>query len=171
MIKKNLISILVVIVVAGAGIYSWQFFSNEKEAIEKVDFENPGSSGKTDSGQNNQASMLGAGQSNNLKIEVLKEGSGKEAEKGKKIAVHYVGVLEDGTKFDSSVDREEPFVFVLGAGRVIKGWDEGLVGAKVNEIRRLTIPPHLAYGKEGAANGVIPPNATLIFDIQILAVE
>ncbi len=97
-------------------------------------------------------------------------GSGAEAVKGKSIEVHYTGMLTDGTKFDSSVDRNDPFSFRLGAGQVIKGWDEGFAGMKVGGKRKLTIPSHMGYGARGAG-GVIPPNATLIFDVELLGVD
>ena len=86
------------------------------------------------------------------------------------VRVHYTGWLEDGTKFDSSVDRKEPFEFPLGAGYVIQGWDRGVAGMKVGGVRRLFIPSQLAYG-DGGAGSVIPPNATLIFEIQLLGVK
>lgn len=93
----------------------------------------------------------------------------KVAQNGNRVTVHYTGWLENGTKFDSSVDRNQPFQFILGAGQVIKGWDEGVAGMKVGETRRLVIPAHLGYGARGAGN-VIPANATLIFEVKLLAV-
>ncbi|HET8668888.1 MAG TPA: FKBP-type peptidyl-prolyl cis-trans isomerase [Terriglobales bacterium] len=100
----------------------------------------------------------------------LKVGDGPEARRGQTVTVHYTGWLTNGKKFDSSVDRHEPFKFSLGAGDVIKGWDEGVQGMKVGGKRQLRIPPQLGYGPRGAA-GVIPPNATLIFDIELLGVK
>ncbi|MDD9860609.1 MAG: FKBP-type peptidyl-prolyl cis-trans isomerase [Nitrospira sp.] len=97
----------------------------------------------------------------------LVEGSGQEARAGDNAVVHYTGWLEDGTKFDSSVDRGEPFSFQLGAGRVIKGWDEGVAGMHIGGKRKLTIPSHLGYGDRGAG-GIIPPDATLIFEVELL---
>lgn len=97
-------------------------------------------------------------------------GTGEAALPGKTTTVHYTGWLENGKKFDSSVDRGQPFSFPLGAGRVIKGWDEGVQGMKVGGKRRLTIPSNLGYGARGAG-GVIPPNATLIFDVELLGVQ
>jgi len=94
-------------------------------------------------------------------------GTGRLAELGDTASVHYTGWLADGKKFDSSVDRKEPFSFRLGAGQVIKGWDEGLMGMKIGGKRKLTIPPQLGYGARGAG-GVIPPNATLTFDVELL---
>lgn len=97
----------------------------------------------------------------------LVTGDGREAHVGETAFVHYTGWLEDGTKFDSSVDRGEPFSFRLGAGRVIKGWDEGVVGMRIGTKRKLIIPPHLGYGSRGAGR-IIPPNATLIFEVELL---
>ena len=94
-------------------------------------------------------------------------GSGVAAGLGQPVSVHYTGWLTDGTKFDSSKDRNEPFEFPLGAGYVIRGWDEGVQGMKAGGMRKLTIPPELGYGARGAG-GVIPPNATLIFELEIL---
>jgi FKBP-type peptidyl-prolyl cis-trans isomerase len=108
--------------------------------------------------------------SSGLRYEVLKAGTGAEAATGRKVAVHYTGWLTDGTKFDSSVDRGTPFDFTLGAGQVIKGWDEGVAGMRVGEKRKLTIPPDLGYGARGAG-GVIPPNATLVFEVELLDVR
>ena len=103
-----------------------------------------------------------------LIIEELKVGNGAEAAAGQHVSVHYTGWLTDGTKFDSSKDRDDPFSFMLGAGHVIRGWDEGVAGMKVGGTRKLTIPPELGYGARGAG-GVIPPNATLVFEVELLA--
>ena len=99
----------------------------------------------------------------------LAVGTGDEAVAGKTVSVHYVGTLTDGTKFDSSRDRNEPFEFVLGTGQVIKGWDQGVAGMKVGGKRKLVIPPDLGYGAR--ANGKIPANSTLVFEVELLGVK
>ena len=104
-----------------------------------------------------------------LKFEDLAMGDGAAAVAGQTVEVHYTGWLESGTKFDSSVDRGDTFEFKLGAGQVIKGWDEGVAGMKIGGKRKLTIPPQLGYGARGAG-GVIPPNATLIFDVELISI-
>jgi len=105
-----------------------------------------------------------------LKYEDIVVGTGEEAKSGRTVEVHYTGWLTNGTKFDSSKDRGQPFSFPLGAGRVIKGWDEGVAGMKVGGKRKLTIPSELGYGSRGAG-GAIPPNATLIFEVELLALR
>jgi FKBP-type peptidyl-prolyl cis-trans isomerase FkpA len=104
-----------------------------------------------------------------LQIEEVQEGTGPEARPGTAVKVHYTGWLTNGKKFDSSKDRGQPFGFKLGGGQVIRGWDEGVEGMKVGGIRKLTIPPELGYGARGAG-GVIPPGATLVFEVELLGV-
>lgn len=104
-----------------------------------------------------------------LKIEDLSVGNGTEAVAGKRLSMHYTGTLLNGVKFDSSLDRGAPFEFTLGAGEVIKGWDQGIVGMKVGGKRKLTIPPSLAYG--AGTVGAIPPNSTLVFEVELLEVK
>ena len=105
-----------------------------------------------------------------VQVEILKEGAGAIAKKGDTVSAHYVGTLENGTKFDSSVDRGTPFEFSLGAGQVIPGWDIGVEGMKVGEVRRLGIPSALAYGSRGAGEA-IPQNSNLIFEVQLLGIK
>ena len=104
-----------------------------------------------------------------LQIEDTTIGEGEEVVSGKLISVHYTGTLLDGTKFDSSLDRGTPFQFVLGAGQVIQGWDQGVAGMKVGGKRKLTIPPELGYG-EGGVPGTIPPNSALVFEVELLEI-
>ena len=105
-----------------------------------------------------------------LQYEDLKEGAGEAAKAGDTVEVHYTGRLKDGKKFDSSLDRNRPFSFKLGAGRVIKGWDEGIAGMKVGGTRKLIIPSDLAYGPRGTPDGAIPPNAQLTFEVELLKI-
>ena len=104
-----------------------------------------------------------------LIYEEITVGEGAEAKSGQQVTVHYTGWLTNGTKFDSSKDRNDPFGFRLGQGQVIAGWDEGVAGMKVGGTRKLTIPPELGYGARGAG-GAIPPNATLVFEVELLGV-
>lgn len=105
-----------------------------------------------------------------LQIEDIKVGTGAEAQAGKNVTVHYVGTLTNGQKFDSSRDRGKGFGFRLGAGQVIQGWDQGVAGMKIGGVRKLTVPPELAYGA-GGFPPVIPPNSTLIFEVELLEVK
>ncbi len=105
-----------------------------------------------------------------VNVEVLKEGHGVTPKEGQLVTVHYTGWLTDSTKFDSSVDRGQPFRYQFGVGQVIQGWDDGIGTMKVGGKSRLTIPPELGYGRQGAG-GVIPPNATLIFEVELLGIE
>lgn len=114
-----------------------------------------------------EMTTLGSG----LKIRDDEVGSGKVAEAGDRVRVHYTGTLEDGRKFDSSRDRGEPFEFALGAGMVIRGWDEGVAGMRAGGRRTLVIPPQLGYGSRGAGDGLIPPGATLVFDVELLDIR
>lgn len=143
--SKLLIAVLILLVAAGS-IYYFGFY--KKQGV-------------------NSKIIMDNGQ---LKIEVLQAGTGRGAKNTDTLVVNYTGTLLDGTKFDSSLDRGEPISFVLGAGRVIAGWDQGLLGMKVGEKRKLTIAPELAYGESGYP-GVIPPNATLIFEVELVEIK
>jgi len=105
-----------------------------------------------------------------MKIEKIISGNGPSPKPGDTVTVHYTGWLLDGTKFDSSVDRDDPFAFVLGTGQVIRGWDQGVATMRVGDKARLTIPPELAYGEAGYP-GAIPPNATLMFEVELLSIS
>ena len=105
-----------------------------------------------------------------MKVEILQQGTGAAAKSGDKVTVNYVGTLQDGTKFDSSIDRGTPFQFTLGQNSVIQGWELGVTGMKIGEKRKLTIPPELAYGAQGVGS-TIPPNATLTFEVDLLGIN
>lgn len=122
-------------------------------------------------GSKSQSTQTTMSQTQAAGLQIVDEvvGTGAEAVAGKEITVNYVGTLTNGTKFDSSYDRNQPFKFVLGAGQVIAGWDQGFAGMKVGGKRKLTIPPELGYGSQGAGAS-IPPNATLIFEVELLNV-
>lgn len=105
-----------------------------------------------------------------MKYEIIKEGTGSAPKRGDSVTVHYTGWLEDGTKFDSSVDRNQPFTFKLGVGQVIQGWDDGVATMKVGGKTKFFIPPELGYGSRGAGR-VIPPNAKLIFEVELLSIK
>ena len=159
---KNIIwAILAVAVVFIAAYYGADYFNFSKTDNAQNNLNNFSTNGSQPAKSESQNQPL---------VEVLKEGSGKEAKAGDKVSVHYTGWLTDGKKFDSSVDRGQSFEFVLGAGQVIKGWDMGVSGMKTGEKRKLTIPSDLAYGDSGAG-GVIPPKATLIFEVELLGIN
>lgn len=146
--RKYLIGLLIILVLGIAGSYfALTFVSSDISDDEK--------SVSQDEGQ--------------LEIEDLALGDGEEAVDGKTLSVHYKGTLQDGTQFDSSYDREEPFEFTLGAGEVIEGWEQGMAGMKVGGKRKLMIPPSLGYGSMEAGN--IPANSTLIFEVELLEVK
>lgn len=155
--QKKLFVGIVVLVIAGI-IYS--IVSGKKE--EKVQ--------QSDQPSQSTSVSSDASPSAGLKIEDLKEGTGSAVKSGDTITINYSGTLLNGTKFDSSYDRGQPFQTQIGVGRVIKGWDEGVIGMKVGGKRKLTIPPDLGYGAQGAGS-VIPPNATLIFELELLEIK
>jgi FKBP-type peptidyl-prolyl cis-trans isomerase FkpA len=126
---------------------------------------------KKTSGGSGAAQGVQAPAGGGLLIEDVKIGEGAVATKGKTVSVHYTGRLTNNIAFDSSLDRGQPIEFVLGSGMVIKGWDQGIEGLRVGGKRKLTIPPELGYGARGTPGGPIPPNATLVFDVELVAVK
>jgi len=168
--KKNIFisSVVVLIIVGiGSGVY---FFTRDK-GIEPAD---SNVSEECNISEKQEESKEAGGQTSNEKSQVqviiLEPGDGPVSKSGDTVTVDYEGTLENGIKFDSSIDRGEPFIFTLGAGRVITGWEIGVQEMKVGEKRKLIIPPELAYGERGVT-GVIPPNATLIFQIELLGIN
>ncbi len=156
--KKTLTSTIIVVVFIVLLIIIYRVFPRPVSAPENVEVNT------TDTSMDKVTTESG------LSYEIKSAGSGQVAKSGDKVSVHYVGTLENGVKFDSSRDRGEAFKFNLGAGQVIKGWDEGVAGMKVGEIRVLTIPGNLAYGM-GGVPGLIPSNATLIFEVELIGIE
>jgi len=153
--KNILIVFIIVLILLTVGAY-FVFFSGQAQPNQQ--------------NQQNQQELPESFDIQGMKVEILKEGSGIVAKTGDVVTVNYVGTLTDGSKFDSSIDRNQPFQFILGQSRVIQGWELGVSGMKVGEKRRLTIPPELGYGSNGFPP-VIPPNATLIFEIDLLEIN
>jgi len=160
--KKSII--LIIVIILGIIILGSIFYS--KKNIENNSFSNQ----QNQAVESNNIIESNNQNMNNLLKETLKEGTGIEAKNGDTVTVNYIGTLENGKKFDSSLDGGVPFSFTLGAGQVIKGWDLGVLGMKVGEKRKLTIPADLAYGSDGIGN-IIPPNATLIFEVDLLEIK
>lgn len=157
---KKFISIIVFVVLAVGIIAAALWYNNKSDEAMRAAEAQAGAAAE----QAQSAIMQ------NLKINDVTVGVGAEAKSGDSVTVNYIGTLDDGTKFDSSYDRNQPFTFTLGVGDVIKGWDLGVVGMKVGGKRELTIPPELGYGASGRAS-VIPPNATLHFTVELLSVN
>lgn len=152
------VGLVIVAVAVGGGLF-WQRSYTKSQAPEQSTYKQPTNVKEETPVQPNQ-----------LQVTDEKVGNGAEAVAGKKVSVHYTGTLQNGTKFDSSVDRGQPFEFTLGSGQVIKGWDQGVAGMKVGGKRKLVIPADLAYGSQSPSPS-IPPNSTLLFDIELLAVN
>lgn len=175
---NKIFALLAVVAFFGGAWYFWKHLNYDSEprktmgksSVGEIRFpeeEKAESSPQTKDNQPKQEAPM----AKELKIEVIQEGSGDRVTKpGDTISVHYVGTLTDGTKFDSSVDRGEPFEFTVGSGQVIRGWDEGLLGMKVGEKRRLTIPSEMGYGSRGAG-ALIPPNSTLVFETELMGIK
>jgi peptidylprolyl isomerase len=179
MTKKEIIILILVavLIVGGIVVYAQRTVEPKNRAIEidttaSLEVEKVPASSDTTTNNNNQKTMEPETitTATGLKIQTFAQGTGEGAKAGDTVVVNYTGMLENGTVFDSNVDPKfnhvEPFAFPLGAGRVIAGWDQGVLGMKVGEKRRLTIPANLGYGATGAG-ALIPPNATLIFDVEV----
>ncbi len=160
--NKTILTIVILIIIILGSYFLYQALKNDE--ADNVETNNNETNNNETNNNNNNNDMT-------LKIEILKEGSGEETKNGDNVVVHYTGTLEDGTKFDSSLDRGTPFVFTLGVGKVIKGWDLGILGMKIGEKRKLVIPSDLGYGERGTPGGPIPPNATLIFEVELLGIN
>jgi FKBP-type peptidyl-prolyl cis-trans isomerase len=184
-VDKRFLYLILVIVIVLVIILAWQDSKNKQTALmDKIDITPtpaiittpgflspaPTQASQTNQDQNSSSSALQTLEGG-LKIQDMVVGTGKEVVSGNTIAVNYIGYLENGQKFDSSVDRNKPFIFQIGAGQVIQGWDTGIIGMKEGGQRRLFIPAAMAYGDQGAGNGLIPPNSNLIFDVQLLSIE
>lgn len=163
--KRKVIGIIALFIIVSIGTYLFLKSFDQKKLSQS-----PVSSGDATSSAIEATPSAADSAANALKIEDLSVGTGREAKSGDTVSVHYLGTLENGTKFDSSYDRNQPFETKIGVGQVIKGWDEGIPGMKVGGKRRLTIPSELAYGDRGAGDK-IPPGSTLIFEVELLEVK
>jgi peptidylprolyl isomerase len=164
---KNIFIYLVVIILVGAA--AWLFYLKARKSTDTSILSAPEATATPAAAQTSGENWVKL--PNGLQILDVVVGPGQEARQGDMVTAHYTGTLENGTKFDSSYDHGQPFSFLLGGGMVIKGWDLGLVGMKVGGKRKLIIPPSLGYGDKEVGGGVIPANSTLLFDIELMAVE
>ncbi len=155
----------------GAIIYGVTYFTNNAPTSVELPKNMSDETEANASDNLEQAAAAPAPNNTQVQYAVLKQGAGEVAKEGDKVTVHYAGALVDGAKFDSSLDRGTPFSFTLGAGQVIQGWEIGVAGMKVGERRRLIIPPQFGYGERGTPGGPIPPNATLIFEVELLKIN
>jgi FKBP-type peptidyl-prolyl cis-trans isomerase FkpA len=174
--KTILIIVIVLAVLIISGYIIWQSTINKNlmPAISDLGIypdKTNSPAPQADNPIDNSTNVISSSMIQDMKVEVLKEGTGEAAKSGDTVSVNYVGTLTDGKKFDSSYDRNQAFSFSLGAGQVIKGWDLGVEGMKIGEKRRLTIPADLGYGAAGTPGGPIPPNATLIFEVELLGIN
>jgi len=176
---KNLIPFLIIGVIIAAGALGIYFILNQQAPAveikknpeeEPMKFIQEQNQNQQQNSTNHPQSVSSTSAVTQLRIEDEKLGDGSEVKSGDTIVIHYTGTLENGQKFDSSLDRGQPFETQIGVGKVIKGWDQGVIGMKVGGKRKLTIPSDLAYGEQGI-KGAIPPNATLIFDLELLEIK
>jgi len=175
---KKVLYVIIVIAIILLAVYIVNYESDKGPVLNDV---NTVEGTSTSTATSSMGAGVGSGINNNINPVGDPAGSNKKmdtekfSKSGDKLTVHYVGTLENGTKFDSSVDRGQPFEFVVGIGQVIRGWDEGMVGMKIGEKKHLVIPGEKAYGSNGVSDGrggyMIPPNATLIFDVELLGIE
>lgn len=158
--SKYILNFIIFFVILGLGVLVYQvwFAPSQEPTAEFVEIE-------VENQSNNMENNI-----EGLEIEILQEGDGEEAKNGDNVSVHYTGKLENGSVFDSSLGEGKPFEFTLGVGDVIRGWDLGVLGMKIGEKRKLTIAPELGYGEQDVM-GVIPPNSTLIFEIELLGIN
>lgn len=166
-----IVAIVLILLITAGAVYYFKPFSNTST---NSNYSNSNSMSDSNtnstSTENNNSTQNPAPREDGLIIEDSVVGNGTEVKSGDTVKIHYTGKLTDGTVFDSSLPRNQPFETIIGRGMVIKGWDEGVVGMKVGGKRKLTIPPALGYGERGAGN-VIPPNATLVFELELLEVK
>ncbi len=178
---KTLTTILITIIILFLLLFAVTEILNVEIKFEKSDYLEQEKSAQNENKKIEQGNMLEENKQKNttesaqditeLSAQILKPGVGeRQVKAGDQITVHYAGILVDGTKFDSSVDRGEPFSLTIGAGKVIQGWDQGIIGMKVNEQRRLFVPSEFAYGEQGAGE-LIGPNTDLIFDIELISID
>ena len=172
-IMKSIIYAIVILLIAAGGLYFLSRIGDYKE-LEPVEFDDQGLQLPGEPAPAEETNAYGGMTKeefwSQLRAEIVQPGEGEGAKNGDQLTVDYIGTLEDGTKFDSSLDQGQPFQVTLGAGQVIQGWELGLVGIKKGEVRRLFIPSQFGYGEQGAGES-IPPNANLIFEVQLLEIN